>query len=100
MTPTPEDLSQSFTEVLGPTWTEDLPDFLPAPEPPPPEPKAPPPPLRILEALLFVGGVPLTVARALKIIRGLSAEQFAQSIDDLNRGYRLQNRPYTILPQG
>jgi segregation and condensation protein B len=98
--PTPEDLSQSFTEVLGPAWTEDLPDLLPAPEPPPEQPKAPPPPLRILEALLFVGGLPLTVERALKIIRGLSAEQFAQAIDDLNRAYRLQNRPYTILPQG
>lgn len=100
MTPTPEDLSQSFSEVLGPAWTEDLPDLLPSPEPPPAEPKAPPPPLRILEALFFVGGVPLTVERAMKIIRGLSADQFAQVIDDLNRAYRLQNRPYTILPQG
>jgi segregation and condensation protein B len=100
MTPTSEDLSQSFTEVLGPTWTEDLPDFLPASEPPPEEPKAPPPPLRIVEALLFVGGPPLSVERAVKIIRGLSAEQFAQAVDDLNRAYRLQNRPYTILHQG
>ncbi len=100
MTTTPNDLSQSFTEVLGPTWTEDLPDLLPAPELPAPEPKAPPSPMRIVEALLFVGGPPLTVERALKIIRGLSAEQFAQAIDDLNRMYRLQNRPYTILPQG
>jgi segregation and condensation protein B len=100
MTPTPEDLSQSFTEVLGPAWTEDLPDLLPTPEPPADEPKAPPPPHRILEALLFVGGLPLTVERTLKIIRGFTAEQFAQAIDDLNRAYRLQNRPYTILPQG
>src|SRR4051794_14094482 len=99
MTPNPEDLSQSFAEVLGPTWTEDLPEVLSAPEAPPAEPKAPPAPLRILESLLFVGGTPLTVERALKIIRGLSTEQFAQSIDDLNRSYRQQNRPYTILPQ-
>jgi len=100
MLPTPEDLSQSFNEVLGPIWTEDLTEFLPVPEAPPEQPKAPPPPLRILEALLFVGGLPLTIERAMKIIRGLSAEQFAQAIDDLNRAYRLQNRPYTILPQG
>ncbi|MEI7686088.1 MAG: SMC-Scp complex subunit ScpB [Planctomycetota bacterium] len=100
MTPTPDDLSQSFTEVLGPAWTDELPDFIPAPEPVAAEPKSPPPPLRIVEALLFVGGLPLTVARAMKIIRGLSEAQFGDAIDELNRCYRRQNRPYTILPQG
>lgn len=98
--PSPEDLSQSFAEVLGPEWTQELPDFLPTPEPAAAETAAPPAPMRILEALLFVGGLPLTVERAMKIIRGLSAEQFTQAIDDLNRDYRRQNRPYTILPQG
>lgn len=94
----PQDLSQSFNEVLGPAWTEDLPNLLPV-EPPPEEPTAPPPPMRILEALLFVGGPALTLPRALKIVRGLSDEQFHAAIEDLNRAYRIQNRPYIILPQ-
>lgn len=97
--PSPDDLSQSFTEVLGPAWTEELPDFIPAPEPQPAEAKAPPSPLRIVEALLFVGGPPLTAERATKILRGFSATQFTDAIDELNRLYRRQNRPYTILPQ-
>ena len=98
MNPTPDDLSQSFTEVLGPTWTEDLPDLLPSQEPD--EPVTPPSPLRIVEALLFVGGPPLTAARAMKIVRGLSDEQFQAILDELNRDYRRQNRPYAILHQG
>src|SRR4051794_25437536 len=105
MTPTPDELSQSFAAALGPSWTEDLPELVPAAEPAPNRQSAetaaaPPPPERIVEALLFVGGVPLTAERAAKIVRGLSADQFADAIDELNRAYRLQNRPYTILPQG
>lgn len=98
--PSSDDLSQSFAEVLGPAWTDELPDFLPVPETPPDEPPIPPAPVRIVEALLFVGGTPLTAERAMKILRGFTAEQFAQAIDDLNRDYRRQNRPYTILAQG
>jgi segregation and condensation protein B len=67
-----------------------------AAEAPPP---APPPPERILEALLFVGGAPLTAARACQVIRGLTAEQFIEIIDNLNRTYRRQNRPYGIQPR-
>jgi segregation and condensation protein B len=59
-----------------------------------------PSPLRIVEALLFVGGAPLTAKRAGEIIRGLSPEQFTKSLDALNHAYRAQNRPYTILAQG
>jgi segregation and condensation protein B len=59
-----------------------------------------PSPLRILEALLFVGGAPLTAKRAGEIIRGLSAEQFTQALDSLSHAYRSQNRPYTVLAQG
>jgi segregation and condensation protein B len=59
-------------------------------------PETPPPPLRIVEALLFVGGSPLTAERAREIIRNLPAEQFRQIIDELNRDYRRQGRPYMI----
>lgn len=56
----------------------------------------PPPPRRIIEALLFVGNAPLTAARAGEIVRNLGAEQFRSIIDELNREYRRQGRPYTI----
>jgi segregation and condensation protein B len=56
----------------------------------------PPPVARIVEALLFVGGAPLTTARACDTIRGLTEGQFLQAIDGLNREYRLQGRPYGI----
>ncbi|MCI0642400.1 MAG: SMC-Scp complex subunit ScpB [Gemmataceae bacterium] len=61
---------------------------------------APPSPTRIVEALLFVGGEPLTATRAGEIIRGMSAEQFTQALDGLNRAYRRQGRPYAIVPKG
>jgi len=60
------------------------------------EPEIPPAPLQIIEAMLFVGGQPLSAARAVESIRGLEMEQFREAIDLLNRVYRLQNRPYTI----
>jgi len=56
----------------------------------------PPPLVRIIEALLFVGGSPLTGERAAAAIRGLTAEQVAEAVDTLNRDYRRQGRPYTI----
>ncbi len=59
----------------------------------------PPAPLRIVEALLFVGGPPLTAARAREIVRGLTEEQFLQAVERLNHDYRRQNRPYLIQPQ-
>src|SRR5947209_4888161 len=61
-----------------------------------PEPDVPPPPVRIVEALLFAGGQPLTPDRAAAVIRGLSAEDVRGFVDELNRNYRRQNRPYTI----
>lgn len=59
---------------------------------------APPPLDRIIEALLFVGGQPLTAARACEVVRGLTPTQFRQTIDSLNRRYHRQNRPYLIQP--
>ena len=63
-----------------------------------PDAVAPPSPLSILEALLFVGGAPLTPAAAAGVLRGLTAEQLADWIETLNRQYRKQNRPYSIQP--
>ncbi len=61
---------------------------------------ASPPPLeRIVEALLFLGGPPLTAARAAEAVRGLTAEQFAEALAALNRDYRAQGRPYRIQPR-
>ena len=59
--------------------------------------ESPPPVERIVEALLFVGGAPLTAARAAEAVRGLSAEQFAGAVAALNRAYRLQGRPYRVV---
>jgi segregation and condensation protein B len=56
--------------------------------------------LRIIEALLFVGGEPLTAKRACEIIRGFNEEQFNDAITQLNADYRRQARPYAIQPQG
>lgn len=58
------------------------------------DPGLPPPPLRLVEAMLFVGGPPLTAALACESIRGLTPEQFVQIIEQLNRDYRSQGRPY------
>src|SRR5579875_2775843 len=57
---------------------------------------APPPLRRIVEAMLFVGGTPLTAERAAEAVRGLTSEQFREIIDGLNRDYRQQGRPYRI----
>jgi segregation and condensation protein B len=60
----------------------------------------PPPLIRILEALIFVGGPPLAFEQAAAVIRGLTPAQFAESLDTLNRDYLRQGRPYHIQPQG
>jgi len=60
---------------------------------------APPAAKRLIEALLFVGGNPLTAAGAAKAIRGLTAEQFSEAVDSLNLDYRRQSRPYVIRLQ-
>jgi len=66
----------------------------------PAEPEMPPPVHRIVEALLFVGGAPLTFDKARGIVRGLSEEQFEEAVEQLQRDYRKQNRPYHIEPRG
>jgi segregation and condensation protein B len=60
---------------------------------------APPPLVRIVEALLFVGGAPLTAARACETVRGLTEGQFVEAVAALNAEYRGQGRPYLIQAQ-
>ena len=71
----------------------------PAPKPSsPPAPAEPPPPSfeQIVEAMLFVGGQALAAATAGMAVRGLTEERFEEAIDELNRRYRKQGRPYSV----
>jgi segregation and condensation protein B len=61
---------------------------------------APPPLERIVEALLFLGGPPLSAERACEAVRGLTPAQFSQIVEALNHDYRQQGRPYRIQPRG
>jgi segregation and condensation protein B len=60
---------------------------------------AKPIPLRcIVEAMLFLGGEPLTAEKACSVVRGLTADEWVRTIDELNAAYRSQGRPYRIRP--
>ena len=61
---------------------------------------APPPLPRIVEAMLFIGGAPLTPEHAGEAVRGLTPEQLAQLVEGLNRDYRQQGRPYRVQHRG
>ena len=80
-------------EAVATAWELDVADTVPLPVP---TTSTPPPMNRIVEALLFVGGAPLTAARACEAIRGLAEEQFLEAIDGLNWEYRREGRPYSI----
>jgi segregation and condensation protein B len=62
-------------------------------------PGVPPPLERIVEALLFAGGQPLTAELAGHTIRGLGPDQFRTVIDELNRQYRREGRPFAVREQ-
>ena len=62
----------------------------------PPETDAPPTPEHLVEAMLFVGGHPLTAPLACAAVRGLTPERFLIAVDALARQYRRQRRPYAI----
>ena len=61
-----------------------------------PTPELPPSPEQLVEAMLFVGGHPLTDAVACAAVRGLTSERFRDAVAALNRRYREQQRPYAI----
>ncbi len=46
--------------------------------------------------MLFVGGAPLTAAKACSAVRGLTPDRFRDLADELAKKYRTQNRPYTV----
>src|SRR6266852_5024768 len=93
------DLGRSYEAVLAQQpWDVDVPELPPTAAAPAPA-ENPPSPVRIIEALLFVGGAPLTAVRATEIVRGLTPERFAEAVATLNHDYRLQGRPYAIQPQ-
>jgi segregation and condensation protein B len=60
------------------------------------EPEAPPTPEQLIEAMLFVGGHPLTATVACSAVRGLTKESFLIAVDALTRQYRRERRPYSI----
>ncbi len=113
--PAADDLGRSYQQLLeNRAWEVDVdapvgsvvPESAnePPPEPPrSPKPQAavePPPAHRIVEAMLFVGGVSLSPEQAGDVIRGLTSSQFQEAVDTLNRSYRDQGRPYLIQKQG
>ncbi len=62
--------------------------------------EAPPPLVRIIEALCFVEGKPVTTRRAAEVIPDLTDEQFHQAVAELQKRYREQGRPYAFVRQG
>lgn len=55
-------------------------------------------PAKIIEAALFVGGTQLTAKKLRKLLGGSYPDDFVeQTIDELNRQYAEENRPYEIL---
>lgn len=54
-------------------------------------------PRQVVEALLFVGGEPLTGKRLVDLLRGgFSHEQVDELIEELNRRYQQEGRPYEV----
>jgi segregation and condensation protein B len=54
-------------------------------------------PVQVIEAALFVGGVPLTARKICGLVRGTYDASFVeQTIDELNEAYLAQCRPYEI----
>jgi segregation and condensation protein B len=93
-----QELSRSYNQILARQEGQDDQDReVNSPLSPDSEASPVPPPVhRIVEAMLFVGGPPLTAARAAEAVRGLTEEQFLQAVSELNRTYRQQGRPYAI----
>ena len=58
--------------------------------------EVPPSAEQLVEAMLFVGGAPLTAGAACGAVRGLTPERFAEAVGRLNARYREQRRPYAV----
>jgi segregation and condensation protein B len=61
--------------------------------------ETPPSPEQLIEAMLFVGGHPLTAEIACTAIRGLTLNRFQSAIEELGRQYRQKKCPYAIQPR-
>ncbi len=105
---TAEDLTRSY-EVMLENQQVEIPEVEETPKQEsesrptsltPPEQESPPPTLRIVEAMLFIGGHPLSPDRACEIMRGMTEDQFREIIDQLNQEYLRLSRPYSILSEG
>lgn len=122
---TPDDPSleagRSAAQQLGSDWQLDGEQILESfsipdesgveyPEPiieaPPPVPtveavpeSSPANPTQILEAMLFVGGPPLTASVFCSAVR-VEEDVFVQALDELMRRYQRQHRPYSIQRSG
>jgi segregation and condensation protein B len=103
---TPLDLSGTWQLDVEPTegGTESAapvaepPVSCPSQAPIAPTPAEIPPSLeQLIEAMLFVGGSPLSVETACSAIRGLTPDRFHMAVETLTRQYRKQQRSYTIL---
>jgi segregation and condensation protein B len=100
---TSEETAQPIEDHSDPTMSEPL---VPASGIPPsvmtrgaaddPIEEPPPTPEQLIEAMVFVGGDPLTASVACSVVRGLTPEQFRAEIEALNTRYRNQRRPYAI----
>lgn len=98
--PQAQDLGRTYANLLEQhTWEVDGMDELTTAPAETAAPPSPPSPERIIEALLFVGGPPLTAERASEAIRGLEPASFHQAVEGLNRAYRTQGRPYHVQAQ-
>ncbi len=89
----------AFAQATEPQTVDPEPSRTETPADAVPESSPPPPLARIIEAMLFVGGTPLTAERACSAIHGLTPEQFREQIDELGSAYRRQGRPYQIRLQ-
>lgn len=55
-------------------------------------------PRQIIEATLFVGGMPLTIKKLCQLLRGEFDQEFVEGvIDELNAQYARERRPYEIV---
>jgi len=71
-------------------------------EEPPAPPACPVTPASIVEAMLFVGnrsGEPLTARQAADLMRGVDAAEVEAVVEELNRRYEADARPYHIVAE-